>query len=78
MKLADYLKLRNIKANVWSAEVGLPKATIYAFLAGKRKLMLSTALAISKATGGAVTLEDLNIGCPARDGRHCAAGPDGD
>jgi len=59
MKLDEYLTLIKKRPYVWANENGLNKTVIYNFLKGGKKLMLSTALAISKATKGAVSLEEL-------------------
>jgi hypothetical protein len=60
MKLNEYLRLINEKPYLWAKANGLSQTVIYEYLRGRKKLMLSSALAISKATQGAVSLEELN------------------
>ena len=59
MKLSDYLELKKQKAYKFCRENNLNQAMVYDYLRGKRKLLVSSALVISQATGGAVRVEEL-------------------
>lgn len=58
MKLADYLKAKELKPAAFARQVGVPASTISRILAGKRSGLM-IAEKIKAATGGAVTANDL-------------------
>ena len=62
MKLQEYFEWKKIRPYLFCREHSLNQAMVYDFLRGRRKLLLSSAIAISKATNGAVSLEELNGG----------------
>lgn len=57
MRLREYLDLKNVKANVWADQVGLPISGVYAWLAGT-KPNIDNIMLIKKATNGAVAPDD--------------------
>jgi hypothetical protein len=59
MRLNEYLELKKQKPYIFCLEHGLNRAQIYDYLRGKRKLLVSSAINISKATNGAVQVEEL-------------------
>jgi hypothetical protein len=60
MKLQEYFELVKVRPYIWCKENNLSQTVVYQYLRGKKKLMLKSAIAISKATKGAVSLEELN------------------
>ena len=57
MKLKVYLDLKDVKANVWAKDVGLPVSDVYAWLAGTIP-NIHNIRKIQKATDGAVGPDD--------------------
>lgn len=63
MKLKAYLEKIGQKPTPWAIEKGLSASTISKIINGKTGLHLDTAIKISEATDGAVSLTEL-IGSP--------------
>jgi predicted transcriptional regulator len=58
MKLADYLKSKELKPTAFARQAGVPASTISRILRGERSgLMIAEKIKV--ATGGAVTANDL-------------------
>jgi DNA-binding transcriptional regulator YdaS (Cro superfamily) len=59
VKLRDYLRIMNIKQNIFAERVGMAPATISNYIKGKRKPSAKNALVIERYTSGKVTVEDF-------------------
>lgn len=59
MKLKEYLSEIGERPYSWSKAKGLNKNTVYGLYHGTLKVKLETAIAISQATGGQVSVEEL-------------------
>lgn len=62
MKLETYLTEQGIKPTAFAAEIGVAPSTITRLLRGERSPRLELMVAIKKATGGAVTIDDFMAG----------------
>ena len=56
--LAKYLKRNGLTPQEFAASAGLPRITVWRIAEGKRGAGISMALALEKATGGAIKMSD--------------------
>jgi hypothetical protein len=61
MKLKDYLMEIGVRPYPWSKAKKLNKNTVYGLYHGTLRVKLETAIRISQATGGAVSIEELAL-----------------
>lgn len=59
MKLADYLSSTGVTQADFAQRIGVHQSAVTRYVAGHRIPKPQTAMKITKATGGAVTIEDL-------------------
>jgi DNA-binding XRE family transcriptional regulator len=67
MKLATYLKRKEISPAVLARRVGCSRQTIYNYMRGTRKPSLRTAMRIVAVTRGKVSLKELLDGGAEQD-----------
>lgn len=61
MKFSDYLKKRELSIHKFALEAGLPQMAIWELVARGRDSRSSTLLAISQATTGSCTMEEIAL-----------------
>ena len=59
MKLREYMSLNGVRPSKLAQELGVAPAYLYQMAAGIRSVSAERAIEVEKATGGAVTCEDL-------------------
>mgnify|MGYP003757613687 FL=1 len=59
MTLNEYLKRENIAISRFAAKCGLNQPTFWRIVKGKNRPSAASAIAIERATGGAVSLREL-------------------
>lgn len=59
MKLADYLKAKNLKASAFAAEIGTPVSTVTRLLKGERSPGIALMAKIQDKTNGKVRPADF-------------------
>lgn len=80
MTLAEYLKLKRGAASDLAKRLGVSRQAIASLArSGRGGIRLRAAIALVKATGGVVTLEELAHGAPSseRDARRTKAATEG-
>ena len=69
MKLADYLSSTGVTHADFAQRIGVHQTAVTRYVAGRRIPKPQIAMKITKATGGAVTIEDLfDVPAPSPEG----------